>query len=115
MVEDDFIVAKAMQISIESLGMSTKAYRSAEEALADSEIASADFYISDFRLPGANGFELLDAIQQRATRPIKAVVITGETLPDWIEMTQSAHWPVLFKPVDLPKLISVIELQDALH
>jgi signal transduction histidine kinase/ActR/RegA family two-component response regulator len=112
-IEDDVMVARAIQVSMESLGMSATAYSSAEEALADSWIANADFYISDFRLPGANGIELLDVIQQRATRRINAVLLTGETLPDWLEMTQSARWPVLFKPVDLPKLLSAIESMDS--
>jgi signal transduction histidine kinase len=107
-IEDDSMVAKAIALSLKSHGMSTTTYGSAEEALADEGIAGADFYISDFRLPGKNGADLLDAIQARAKSPIKAVLLTGETSPDWIGLRQSARWTVLFKPLDMPKLLAAI-------
>jgi signal transduction histidine kinase/CheY-like chemotaxis protein len=113
-VEDDVMVAQAIQLSLESLGMRVTSYRNAEEALADSGIADADFHISDFRLPGLNGVQFLDAISQRSTKPIKAVVLTGDTSPDRIEITQSSRWPVLFKPIEIPKLLSAIESQDSM-
>ncbi|MDD5248219.1 MAG: ATP-binding protein [Rhodocyclaceae bacterium] len=113
LIDDDFMVARATQISLESLGMRMTTYRTAAEALADSNIASADFYISDARLPASNGIELLEAIQRLATRRIKAVLWTGETSPDRIGLLRTARWPVLFKPVDLPTLLSAIKSQDA--
>ena len=108
-VEDDLMVATATQVSLESYGMSVTRYANAEDALADSEIANADFYISDFRLPGLNGVEFLDAIQQRSTKPIKGVVLTGDMSIERIGTTHSSSWPVFFKPIDLLSLLSVIE------
>jgi len=107
-IEDDTLVAKAIELSLKSHGMSTTTYGSAEEALASPGIGGADFYISDFRLPGANGADLLDAIQEWAASPIAAVLLTGETSPDWIELRQSARWPVFFKPLNMPKLLAAI-------
>jgi DNA-binding NtrC family response regulator len=107
-VEDDVMVAKAIELALKSHAMRTTTYGSAEEALADPEIAGADFYISDFRLPGANGADLLDAIQARAANRIEAVLLTGETSPDWIELRQSARWPVFFKPLNMPKLLAAM-------
>ena len=112
-IDNDFMVAKAIQLSLESLGMHVKSYGSAEEALADSTIASADVYISDFRLPGASGVELLDSLQQLVKRPLRAVMLTGENSPGWTDLAQLVRWPVLFKPVDLPTLVATIEAQDA--
>jgi CheY-like chemotaxis protein len=62
-----------------------------------------------------NGVQLLGAIQQRSETPIKAVVLTGNTAPDQIEMIQSSGWKVLYKPADLPTLLSAIEEQDPQH
>ena len=112
-IEDDFAVVNAIQISLELLGMRVTTYGSAEEALADPDIGRADVYVTDFRLPGANGLELLDVIQQRATTRIKAILLTGETMPDQSDGPQSARWPVLVKPVDLPTLTSAIRSQAA--
>ena len=112
LIEDDLMVGAATKLALESFGMTVTRYSTAEEALADAAIANADFYISDFRLPGLSGLELLDAIQQRSGKPIKALVLTGDTSADQIALTQSSCWPVLFKPIDLPKLVSAIESQD---
>jgi PAS domain S-box-containing protein len=111
-IEDDMMVAMAIQLSLESLGARITRHCNAAEALADAAIADADFYISDFQLPGLNGVELLDAIQQRSTKSIRAVLLTGDTSADRIELTQHSGWQVLFKPVDLAKLISTIDAQD---
>lgn len=112
-VEDDVMVGKAIQFFLESRGMTVARYACAEDALSDSESVPADFYISDLRLPGLNGVQFLDAIQQRSNKSINAVVLTGDTSPDRIEMTQSSCWPVLFKPVDLPKLLAAMEALTA--
>jgi PAS domain S-box-containing protein len=114
-VEDDVMVAKAIQVSLESIGMSVTTYGNAENALANSAIADADFYIADFQLPGMNGVEFFDLIQQRSTKHIQAVLLTGVTSSDQIDTTKSSPWTVLFKPVDLPTLLSAIEAQDPIH
>jgi signal transduction histidine kinase/CheY-like chemotaxis protein len=108
LVEDDLMVGAATKLALESCGMTVTRYATAEEALEDSASADADFYISDLRLPGLNGVEFLDAIQQRSKKPIKALIVTGDTSADRIAITQSAGWPVLFKPIDLAKLISAM-------
>ena len=112
LVEDDLMVGTAMKLALESCGVSVTRYATAEEALADSAIADADFYISDLRLPGLSGLELLYAIQQRSGKTIKALILTGDTSCDRIAITHSSSWPVLFKPLDLSKLMSAIESQD---
>lgn len=107
-VEDDSNVARAIKLSLESLGMSVTGYDSAEAALQDAQVANADFYISDYRLPGMSGLKFLDTIQRRVNTLVKAVILTGDTAPEHIERVQSSGWPVLFKPVDFHKLLSEI-------
>jgi len=114
-VEDDTLVSRAIRLALESIGMRVTSYDNAERALADTEIAQADYYITDFRLPGMNGIQYLGTVQQSSTRPLKAVVLTGDTSADRIEMTKSCRWTVLFKPVNLPQLISAIESQESIH
>lgn len=114
-VEDDLMVATAMKLTLESCGMTVTRYKTAEDALANSAIADADFYISDLRLPGLSGVEFLDAVQQRAMKPIHAVIVTGDTAIDRIEIMRSTSWQVLFKPIDLSSLLSAIESRDSAH
>lgn len=108
-VEDDPMVAKSIELSLQTLSIRADIFGSAELALARPEILGADFYISDFMLPGMNGVQLLAAIQQRSAGPISAVLITGETSPECVELTTSSHWPVLFKPAELSKLLTAMK------
>ena len=111
-VEDDSLVCGAIKLSLESIGMRVTVYGNAELALSDAEIARADFHITDFRLPGMNGMEYLETVRELSMKPLKAVVLTGDTSTDRIDMTSSCRWPVLFKPVDLDRLMSVIASQE---
>ena len=107
-IDDDPMVAKSIQLLLESMDVRVQVFSSAERALASPDILGADFYISDSSLPGASGLQLLDAIAQRSTAPVKAVLLTGETAPDRVAQAVSSRWPVLFKPANLSKLVAVM-------
>ena len=100
---------QAVEKSLGALGMAVTAFNNAEDTLASPEVADADFYISDLRLPGRlDGVQLLNAIQQRSARPIRAVLLTGDASPNQIDSSAASNWTVLFKPVDLSKLLSMM-------
>jgi PAS domain S-box-containing protein len=115
LIEDDLMVGAATKLALESCGMTVSRYQSAEEALADSAIADADFYISDLWLPGVGGIEFLETVQRRASKPIKAVIVTGDTAVNRIDLMRSTSWPALLKPVDLSSLLAAIEAQDSMQ
>ena len=108
-IEDDLDVAKSIELSLGTLGIRVNVFSNAELALFDPEVVGADFYISDFSLPGLNGLQLIEAIQERSGAPIRAVLVTGETSPERIALTTSSRWKVLFKPVDLSTLLAVMD------
>ncbi len=111
-IEDDAMAAKALELALQAYGMRVTTFASAERALADAQIDQADFYIADYRLPGLNGIQFLDAMQQRATQPIKATLLTGETLHEAINKV-AFRWKVMFKPIDSAALVAEIEAQCA--
>ncbi|MBU1777756.1 MAG: response regulator, partial [Gammaproteobacteria bacterium] len=109
-VEDDATVAEALKLTFEMEGARVTLFDTAEDALGGAQTMGADCYISDYRLPGMDGLQLLDAIQAKSAAPIKAVLLTGNTSTAQISILQSARWEVLFKPVDLHQLLSAMEL-----
>ena len=111
-IEDDVLAAKALELSLETHGLNVITYPSAERALADTQIGQADFYVVDFRLPGLNGMQFLDELQKRARRPIKAILLTGETQQVVIDAAPSLRWKVLFKPIESAALLAEIEAQS---
>ena len=91
--------------------MHVTTFSSAEAALASPDVHDACCYISDFRLPGINGLEFLETVQQRSSTPIKAVILSGDASPDQIKFNQACGWKVLLKPVELEQLLAAIEAQ----
>jgi signal transduction histidine kinase/CheY-like chemotaxis protein len=112
-VEDDAMAAKSLELSLGTYGVNVTTFPSAEHALADSQLETADFYIVDFRLPGLNGVQFLDELRKRATQPIKAALLTGETYQEVIGATSSIPWKVLEKPIDSAALMAEITAQSA--
>jgi len=107
-IEDDPMVAKSIEFSLQTRGVRVTVFHSSELALASPDIMDADFYISDFSLPGLDGIRLLDSIQQRSAAPISAVLVTGESSHERMEMASSSHWKVLLKPVEPSALLAAM-------
>ena len=113
-VEDDPVLAMSIQLSLESTGIGVQLFSSAEAALASPTVLGADFYISDFILPGMSGAEMLGLIQSRSSRPINALLMTGEADSDRICRMQKLGWRVLQKPAGLDSLLATMrDIVDA--
>ncbi len=107
-VEDDPVVAKSIELSLQVLNMDVDVFGSAEEAVASPRLLGGDFYISDYVLPGENGISLLESIQSRSSSPIRAILMTGATSPERQEEIQSQRWRLLLKPANLSLILSIM-------
>lgn len=106
LIEDDHLVASALESWLGSYGMRLQHFSDADSALKDPHIAEADFYVTDFRMPGElNGIELLNTIRQLRGGPIRALIVTGDTSMEQIDAFAAAGWPVLHKPIDPQQLL----------
>lgn len=113
-LEDDGMVSQALALNLTALGMHVSTFSSAEAALSSPDVHDAGCYISDYRLPGINGLEFLEIVQQRSTTPIKAVILSGDTSPDQIKLNPATGWTVLHKPIELEQLLAAIRAQVAI-
>ena len=107
-IEDDPVVAKSIEMSLRSMGVSVEHFFNAEDALAAPSLFDADFYISDYVLPGMNGIDMLDLIRTRTKNGINAILITGEISQERMRQTDWSGWRVLVKPAGLTNLLSVM-------
>ncbi|MFH2140256.1 MAG: ATP-binding protein [Pseudomonadota bacterium] len=111
-IEDEGMVAEALKGLLESLGGQVHCFASAEEALIDLDIGRADYYIVDFMLAGKlNGIQFLNQLRPKLVRPIRAVLMTGDTSSSFIKNAVDCDWPILHKPVHLTKLVSNLKAQ----
>lgn len=108
-IDDDRTSGEAIYLALEMGGAQVMLFDTPGDALGSTEAMGADYYISDYRLPGMNGLELLDAIQNNSAEPIKAVLLTGNASPEQIAIMRSSPWKVLLKPIALGKLLSALE------
>ena len=103
------MLAKAIELALSRMGASVTSFSDAEEALASSAAEAADFYISDYLLPGRmHGLQLLEALQRRSAGRIRAVLITGAMSLQQRKSLASSGWTVLLKPVDLHALMQAM-------
>lgn len=111
LVEDTAEVSQALSQWLQSQGARVSHYLTAEEALAAPGIETANFYLSDYRLPGRmNGLDFLQSLDARAPDDIQAVLLTGDTSSQFIERVAASGWPILFKPVKPRELKAFLKL-----
>jgi PAS domain S-box-containing protein len=108
LIDDEPMLARALQLALASDGIQVRIFGNAEAALADPDIMAADFYISDYRLPGMNGVQFLDALQRRSPKAIKGVLLTGDMLVNQGDRPMLLKWKVLEKPIDQFELVAAI-------
>jgi two-component system response regulator GlrR len=100
-VDDDPSTVKLMVLWLTRQGFKARGFESAEEALAVAEDYAPDVLLTDLRLPGMGGFELL-AMLRRRIPGLRAVAITGcrhDEFPD-----ADVFDDFITKPVDLDRL-----------
>ena len=111
-VEDDALVAEALSKSLAGMGGEVEIFHSAETALNQASIEDADYFIVDFMLSGTlNGIQFLNLLSQKLGKPVIAVIMTGDTSPNFVREAANCGWPVLHKPVSISKLITRIRIQ----
>jgi CheY-like chemotaxis protein len=108
-IEDDAKAAEAIKVALEMHGIKVIPFRTAEDALGSAEAKGADYYISDYRLPGMDGVQLLNRIRHNSPAAIKAVLLTGEISPERVALAKASGWTVLRKPITLSELLSTLE------
>jgi len=106
-VEDDAMVGKAICAALAMMHGESICFSSAEGALLHTTEKTVDYYIVDYMLSGKmNGIALLNQLRQLQGRPIHAVLITGDTSPEFVRSMTSCKWPIRHKPVTISELIS---------
>jgi PAS domain S-box-containing protein len=109
LVEDDGLVAEALINWVEGMGGKAIGFHSAEDALRLAHIGQADYYVVDYMLSGKlNGIQFLNRLHEQLGRPIKAVLMTGDTSPIFIRDAADLRWPVLHKPVRTSSLAAAL-------
>lgn len=109
LVEDDGSMCLAIERLLEAGGFACRAYASAEDLLAHGVAADAVCLVSDLRLPGMSGLQLLQVLRERGGWPPR-VLMTAVDVPGTREAA-ARHGAVayLVKPFEGAVLLNAVK------
>jgi len=109
LVENDHAVADATILLLKTANFNVYWATCAEDALQHIEDGvNPDVIISDYRLPGEKGTEVIRSVRQVTSRDIPALLLTGDTSLKESDFAGLGDCTMLHKPVDAGRLISLI-------
>lgn len=109
LVEDDHDLREAIIVSLKMSQVDFLAFESAELALPHVKAGEAQLLVTDFRLPGINGLELMRRAQA-INRQLRVVVMTAYADTQLaIEALRAGAHDFLVKPFQPRQLLAVIE------
>jgi PAS domain S-box-containing protein len=112
-VDDNPDGANSLSLLLELEGHQTEAVHSSQEALERIEAFHPDYALLDIGLPGIDGYELLQRLQQRpALANATFVAVTGYGQAGDRERIRRAGFHAhLVKPVNLPELLRLVAVK----
>ncbi|WP_455244552.1 response regulator, partial [Petrachloros mirabilis] len=109
-VDDEDLVRDLLVQFLSLRGYKALGVKDAHEALKMVEQSSPDLILLDLMLPGTNGVELLRRLRDRSFSGA-VVIITGSYDEELLQEAWSLNpQEVITKPVDLEKLLAVVQL-----
>ncbi|MGO2290867.1 MAG: sigma-54-dependent transcriptional regulator [Pseudoalteromonas sp.] len=103
-VEDDPDLLELLQEELVSQGYKVTAYGCAEDFLGSLEELMFDLVISDIRLPGIDGMQLLQRLKQQAEPPALLLITAFGTVRQAVNALKLGADDFLTKPLDLEHL-----------
>lgn len=109
LVDDNDLVLAALAFNLESAGHQVVAASSGQQLLERLGGRRPDLVISDFRLAGnERGFQVISLVRDTFDRELPAILITGDTSPELVRAMADRGIPVLYKPLQMDVLQTLI-------
>ncbi|MDX1382767.1 MAG: sigma-54 dependent transcriptional regulator [Thermoanaerobaculia bacterium] len=109
LVDDEDYVRESLGELLTRRGYEVRQARSAEEVLSSSVLEGLDLVVTDLRMPGMSGEDLVGALVERAA-DLPVVVLTAHgTVPSAVECLRAGAADYLLKPVDGEELEIAVE------
>lgn len=106
LVEDEDKLRRVIQIQLESAGFDVDGASSAEQALPLATVA--DLVITDLRLPGMHGVELIQQLQARGISAAVIVITAHGSVETAVEAMKLGAADFLQKPFSLDHLTTIV-------
>ncbi|MEH6470457.1 MAG: nitrogen regulation protein NR(I) [Halopseudomonas sp.] len=108
-VDDDRSIRWVLEKALEQDGVQSRSFESGDQALRALEQEQPDALVSDIRMPGINGLELLDTIQQ-AYPELPVIIMTAHSdLDSAVASYQGGAFEYLPKPFDVDDAVALVK------
>ncbi|MEO7649262.1 MAG: sigma-54 dependent transcriptional regulator [Bryobacteraceae bacterium] len=105
-VDDEEKLRRVIELHLRSAGFEVDQARTAEEGLK--QVDRADLILTDLRLPGMNGLELLSRIRRQNSHSPVVLMTAFGTVENAVEAMKSGATDFLLKPFSLDQLTAVV-------
>ena len=104
LVDDDDVFRQTVARSLIRRGYAVEMAASGEDALSHSRLLECDAALVDLRMPGMDGLELIEALQEKSPN-LPVIVLTGHgTISTAIEAIKIGAFHYLTKPCDIQEI-----------
>ncbi len=107
-VDDDQSIRWVLERALSREGFDVRAFASANECLSAFDSGEPKVLVSDIRMPGASGIELLQQVKQRCPGLPVIIMTAFSDLDSAVSAFQGGAFEYLPKPFDLPKAVELI-------
>lgn len=108
-VDDDPVTCSVMQRHCDRCDIQCKTFRSGQEVIDEIDKNGADLVITDLRMPGMTGFELLATLRE-IDKELPVLVMTGySSVENAVEAMKLGATDFIKKPFDFNELKLIIE------
>ena len=107
-VDDDKSIRWVLERTLQKAGFATRVFTNGEAVLAALQEGAPAILISDIRMPGMDGFTLLNEIQAHYPE-LPVIIITAHTdLDSAVKSYQGGAFEYLPKPFDLDEIVELV-------
>ncbi|MEO0574640.1 MAG: nitrogen regulation protein NR(I) [Pseudomonadota bacterium] len=109
LVDDDQSVRWVLEQALKQAGMEVRSFDNGDACLAAMTLAQPDVLITDIRMPGIDGLELMQAVHQHYPS-LPVIVITAHSdLDSAVSAYQGGAFEYLPKPFDIDDAVSLVQ------
>jgi len=106
-IDDDQEMRNSLTVLLERAGWQVTGFSNAQTALDRLDSGSPDVVLSDVRMPGLSGLDLLDQLMQRSAPPLVLISAHGD-IATAVDAIQKGAYSFLEKPFEPRRLLRVL-------
>ncbi|MES2297630.1 MAG: nitrogen regulation protein NR(I) [Pseudomonadota bacterium] len=116
-VDDDASIRWVLEKALARENLATRSFSNAREAIAALELETPQVLVSDIRMPGASGFDLLATVKAKYPGLPVIVITAFSDLDSAVAAFQGGAFEYLAKPFDIDKAVALIRraLEESLR